>query len=239
MLSRIPTDPLDTAVHLLDGVELFQLCAGDKENSDAWAEFLRRYAGKMNQFISGVLRQFPGSYQDLQDAAESGSVQESDLFQNIILRLVEKDCAVMKKFSGKTENDLLAYLAVICRSSVLDSLRRSRACKRRPATAAIKEAFLVSMGYHLHAIYPEFEREILFRELIKLARQTIHSHSGSVSRRDQLVFDLHFFDGLSCGQIAQCRGVKLSKAGVEKLLKRLVDRVQSLASAGKSGETLQ
>lgn len=239
MISRSSPTLADTELKLLDAVELLQICAADRQNSGAWSEFLRRYSGKIKFFISGTLRKYPPSYVGGPDFTASHGIQESDLFQNVIIRLVENDCAVMKKFSGKTEGDLLAYLAVICRSSVLDSLRRNSACKRRPANPAVRESFLASIGFQNPAIPPEFERDILVNELAALARKTITSHSGHVSGRDQLIFDLHFFDGLSCSQIAQCRGIKLSKAGVEKLLKRLVGRVQDLASPGKSEEMLQ
>jgi RNA polymerase sigma factor (sigma-70 family) len=238
MLSRSPSDQID-GLCPMDGVELFHICAANRENSAAWSEFLRRYSGKIKYFIAGTLRKYPESHALSSEFTVSGGVQESDLFQNIVVRLVENDCAVMKKFTGKSESDLLAYLAVICRSSVLDSLRRNRACKRRPATAAVRESFLASIGFQNPAAPPGFEREILVREIATLARKTISSHSGRVSGRDQLIFDLHFFDGLSCSQIAQCRGIQLSKAGVEKLLKRLVGRVQNMASSGKSEETLQ
>jgi RNA polymerase sigma factor (sigma-70 family) len=220
----------DIELRLLDAVRLFRVCADDRGNAEAWAEFLRRYAGRIKYFISGTLRQYFRSYLDKRGAG--GGNQESDLFQDIIVRLVENDCAAMNKFSGRSEDDLLAYLAVISRSSVLDSFRRSRASKRRPATAEIRESSPAIAN-------PEYDRQILAGELLGFAHKTIRSYPGRVSERDQLIFDLHFFDGLSCGQIAQCQAIKLSKAGVEKLLKRVVGRVQSLASSGKSEETLQ
>jgi RNA polymerase sigma factor (sigma-70 family) len=144
----------------------------------------------------------------------------------------------MKRFSGTSENDLLAYLAVICRSSVLDTLRRNNALKRRHIAVENDEAVLTAAGPQ-HRNYSEFERAILVSEIVSLARHTIDSKSGHVSNRDHLVFKLHFFDGLSYSQIAQCKGINLSKAGVEKLLKRMVGRVQTLVSPGKSEGTLQ
>jgi RNA polymerase sigma factor (sigma-70 family) len=226
-------------LRLVDPIRLFRLCAADRENSAAWSEFLRRYSGKITFFIKGTLRQVFGGATDHLDPADSGGVQESDLFQNIIIRLVENDCAVMKKFSGAMENELFAYLAVICRSTVLDSLRRNTAGKRRHVAADPDDPILLSADSHRAADRTAFEREILVSELVSLARQTIRSHSGHLSSRDQLVFDMHFLDGLSSSQIAQCEGINLSKAGIEKLIKRLVGRVQSLASPGKSEETLQ
>ncbi len=228
------TGPLETELRLLDPIELFRACAADRENSDAWREFLRRYTTKIRHFINGTLRQVFGS-----SAFQPGSIQESDLFQNAIVRLVENDCAAMKRFSGASENDLLAYMAVICRSSVLDTLRRSNALKRKRAGTKDDEGVLASAGSQRHTGDAEFERDILVGELVSLTRRSIESHSGHVSNRDHLVFKLHFFDGLSYSQIAQCKGINLSKAGVEKLLKRLVGRVQTLASSGKSEGTLQ
>jgi RNA polymerase sigma factor (sigma-70 family) len=226
--------PSEVELRLLDPLELFQICAADRENSNAWSEFLRRYTNKIKYFIQGTLRQVLG-YTALQNnSTATGCIQESDLFQNAIVRLVENDCAAMKRFSGKSENDLLCYLAVICRSSVLDTLRRNSALKRRPTAAEKDEFTMVSAGSLRQTNHFEFERKILLHEIVSLTQHTIQSHSGDVSTRDQLVFNLHFFDGLSYGQIAQCKGVNLSKAGVEKLLKRLLDRVQTLASSGKT-----
>lgn len=226
----------NTEVRLLDPIELFRLCAADRENSDAWSEFLRRYSTKIRYFIQGAIRQAPA---DQQDSPASVAIQESDLFQNAIVRLVENDCAAMKRFSGASENDLFAYLAVICRSAVLDTLRRGTALKRRHAVVENEESILLSAAPHRITDDLELDRDILLDEIVSITRNTIQCHSGDVSGRDQLVFELHFFDGLSCSQIAQCKGVNLSKAGVEKLLRRLVGRVQSLALSGKSEETVQ
>jgi RNA polymerase sigma factor (sigma-70 family) len=230
--------PIGIKWHHLDPVELFRLCAAERDNTEAWAEFLRRYMAKLKYFIHGALRQVFGysAYQDESTASEG--LQESDLFQNAIVRLVENNCAAMKRFSGICENDLLAYLAVICRSSVLDTLRRNNALKRKPAATESEETIRASIGGSHPADHSEFEREFLAHELVSLTLQTIQSrsHSDDVSNRDRIVFKLHFFDGLSHSQIAQCEGINLSKAGVEKLLKRLVGKVQTLVLSGKSEE---
>jgi RNA polymerase sigma factor (sigma-70 family) len=223
----------------LDPVDLFQLCASNRENSEAWSEFLRRYAIKLRFFIRGTLRQVLGYSEDSGFAITSSGIQEGDLFQNAIVRLVENDCAAMKRFSGTSENELLAYIAVICRSTVMDTLRRNNALKRRSPAIGPDESVAGSDSYHRPLESPRFERIILARELVSLISQTIKSHSGDVTNRDKLVFKLHFLDGLSYSQIAQCGGINLSKAGVEKLLKRLVERVQTIALSGKSEEALQ
>jgi RNA polymerase sigma factor (sigma-70 family) len=220
----------------LESIELFHLCAANRENSDAWSEFLRRYMTKIRYFIRGTMRQAKTG------SAHPGDLvafQESDFFQNTIVRLVENDCAAMKRFSGASENALLAYLAVICRSVVLDTMRHNAAGKRRRPAVVEDDESIKNMNSFQLTGNMGFDRPILIRELMSFAFHTAKSHSGDVSHRDQLVFQLHFFDGLSHSQIARCEGVNLTKAGVEKVLKRLVERVQLLASSGRSEETLQ
>ena len=133
---------------------------------------------------------------------------------------------------------MLAYLAVICRSSVLDTLRRTTAVKRTLDRDSQRDIDHLSLGTGNQSGFEEIDRQVLIRELVSLSRDTIGANSGPTTTRDQLIFDLHFFHGLSFNQIAQCKGINLSKAGVEKLLKRLISRVQTLATAGKASETV-
>ena len=228
MASENPASPLTDQPHLLHPVTLFHLCASDRENFEAWSEFLYRYSGKLKYFIRGSIRQVLGSSGIFDNPTVAVGMQESDLFQNTILRLVEKNCAAMKRFSGKTEDDLLTYLAVISRSTVLDAFRRSKAMKRRAITTENEKLkAMPSFGFHKIADDPGFERIILADELISLVHKTIKSKSGETSARDQLVFELYFVDGLTFDQISECKGINLSKAGVEKLLSRLIGRVQN------------
>jgi RNA polymerase sigma factor (sigma-70 family) len=164
-------------------------------------------------------------------------VQENDLFQNAIMRMVANDCIAMKRFSGKDEGELMAYLAVICRSSVLDTMRRTTAVKRtldRDGQCGVDPSML---GNSNRGDFRDFDRKVLLREIESLTSDAIESSSGPASSRDRLVFSLHFYHGLSFNQISQCKGINLSKAGVEKLLKRLISRVQTLATTGKLNET--
>lgn len=214
----------------IDPVELFLCCASDRGDSESWSEFLRRYAVKIKYFVRGTLRQDLGPITD-PNAAVTG-IQESDLFQNTILRLIDNDCAAMRKFSGTTEDELLAYLAVISRSVVRDALRWQKASKRQGAVDERDgSSFSEGLAGHLG-----FDR-VLVREIRSLTQQAISSSSPQTSSRDRLVFNLHFFHGLSPKQIAECKGIKLTKGGVEKLLNRLLDRVRGLASGEKAEAT--
>jgi DNA-directed RNA polymerase specialized sigma24 family protein len=209
--------------------ELISICARDRHNSSVWGEFLRRYGAKIRHFIRGTL-QVP--IQGL-----PGGLEESDLFQGVILRLVEHECAALLRFSGTTEEEWLAYLAVISRSVVRDALRRDNRQKRggekvirMPRTADRETAD----RHHAGANHPAAEREVLAREIRGLCEREIHSDESAPSARNLLIFRLYFDHDLTLSQIASCRGVNLSKAGVDKVINRLKERVRSVAAAGES-----
>jgi RNA polymerase sigma factor (sigma-70 family) len=217
----------------LHPVALFSLCAHGEERSAAWTEFLRRYETRIRYFIRGTLRQAGA---DKRGAL--GGVQEGDLFQNTVLRLVENDYAAIKRFSGTREDELLAYLAVISRSVVRDHLRRHRAFKRRGETEELSGPVGSRTALDGAVEHPTLERQLLARELMSLSQDTITRRSGDSSSRDRLVFQLHFLHDLSFAQIAECKGINLSKAGVEKLVNRLVNRIRTLASTTAPEATL-
>jgi len=227
----------------LDSVELSSLCAQQRENSDLWSEFLRRFAPKIKTFIRGTLRQCAsGTAQNSDSTTSLDLIQEADLFQNTILRLVENNCAALKRFSGTTEAELLAYFAVIARSAVRDYLRRQRARRRfhwiaRPSAGSDGRDH-PSDFEHMLRFEDTMERQVLAREVEQLSLRTIRNHSGE-PHRDQLIFQLYFFDGLSTAQIAACKGIGLSKAGVEKALNRLKERVRSAATSVHLSEARQ
>ncbi len=228
-----PTATSATCVRHLDAVKLVSLCARDSGDHDLWAEFLRRFAGKIKLFIRGTLRRSLGSDIPSSEPVLYSGATETDLFQNVILRLVDNHCAALKRFTGTTEEELLAYFAVIARSSVRDSLRRQRALKRpRWQDSVTPEAqrwaeLRVAEGANARS---PIERAILARELEQLTLQVIRSHSGEDCDRDRLIFRLYFYDGLSAAQISRCAGIDLSRTGVEKALDRLKDRVRSAAA---------
>ena len=213
----------------LNWVELISACARDRGNSDLWAEFLTRYGLKIKQFVQGAWQ--------LSLARDAAAVMSEshppDLFQAIFVRLVEKDCAAMKRFSGKTEEQWLAYLAVIAKSVVRDSLRRLRALKRtRRTQIACLPAIALQrlMPEPKDCERPNLERGLLAQEVRNLCEQTIRNLGNATSMRDLLIFRLYFDRGLSIEQIAICKGIDLSSAGVATVLNRLRDRIRSMVS---------
>jgi RNA polymerase sigma factor (sigma-70 family) len=222
----------------ISSVVLLSLCARDREDSILWAELLRRTAPRIKQFIRGTLRQSSTGTA----FSHPVELQESDLFQSAIMKLVENDCAAMRRFSGTTDEELMAYLAVITRSVVRDCLRRQRARKRpsiRISIEPLQPEGIHPPGARLRIDPSSAERGLLAREIRDLSERSLSSLEGESSDRDRLIFELYFFHDLSLNQVAQCRGINLSKAGVEKVICRLTERLRAAATIGVSEATLQ
>ena len=235
-----PTNP-PTAGHpeSIDPVQLFSLCAEDTANSEFWGELLRRYTPPIKVFIRRCLGRGWG---DADSRMSIGEVQESDLFQNVIVRLVKGDCAAMKQFSGEKEEDLLAYLAVITRSVVRDCQRSQWALKRasdRTDTQHLVTAHLQSLSPTESSDDHAIKRQLPSQEVVELSAKTLQFLPGPYLARDRLIFQLHFLHNLSADQIRQCKGINLSKAGVEKVLNRLKERIRAATSAGPDPEVGQ
>jgi RNA polymerase sigma factor (sigma-70 family) len=225
----------------LQGVESLQLwsrCARDTTCAALWTELLRRFTPKINMFIKTTLRQsMPSSPWKSNSSTISGGAQESDLFQMTIVKLVQNDCAAMTRFSGSSEADLIAYLAVITRSVVRDFIRRQIALKRPPSNVSLPKG---SLDWLLESAQDRtrggaaIERNFLARELSDLTKRTLDNLQGQFSHRDKLIFEMYFFDGLSPTQISRCEGIHLTKRGVEEVLSRLKGLVRTAAAAGLS-----
>ena len=240
----MPPDPSaysPTAEHPagIDPVQLFSLCAENAANRELWGELLRRYTLPIKVFIRRCLGRGWG---DADSRMSIGEVQESDLFQNVIVRLVKGDCAAMKQFSGEKEEDLLAYLAVITRSVVRDCQRSQWALKRasdRTDTQHLVTAHLQSLSPTRFSEVRAIERRLLAREVVELSAKTLKFLPGPYPARDRLIFQLYFLHNLPADQIRQCKGINLSKAGVEKVLNRLKERIRVAQPASEGAEVGQ
>jgi len=205
-------------------------CAHDRRDSAGWTEFLRRYGPRIKQFIRGTLGAAGGDPRyAVRAAAAMGGMQEDDLFQTIILRLVLGDCAAMKNFSGTTEDEWVAYLAVVSRSVVWDSLRNQRRLKRIAVQRMGEEHAAGPVRPRSNVLrfrQYETERVLLANEVRALGQQALEQSPGETRVRDGLIFRLYFDHDLSPVQISRCCGVNLSRAGVEKVIIRIRDYIR-------------
>ncbi len=222
----------------MDSIKLVSRCAADQQNTFLWTEFLKRFSPKINNFIRATLRQYKNTTAGPADSpAFVDSTHESDLFQNVILRLVQNNCSALKRFTGTTESEFLVYLAVITRSTVRDSVRYQSAKRRfhRSASPTVRYANFNKDSEFIRepSVEDKVERGILARELEQLSFKAIQDNSGEPNR-DMLIFKLYFYQDLSAAQIASCQGVGLSKTGIEKIIGRLKDKIRKAAGEARS-----
>ncbi len=192
---------------------LLSACALDNEDIVLWTEFLTRYGVRIKRFInkaSALWKARPYSPY----CAVFGGEDQNDLFQAVMVRLVENECALIRRFSGASEDDWLAYVASISYSVVCDAARRQLRSKRRAWTSNSPD-FL----YH-----EDLERKILAMEMMDLCMRMMGVQYRQHSARDRLIFMLYFVNDLSLSQIAKCVG--LSKPGVQNVVDRLIDCVR-------------
>jgi RNA polymerase sigma factor (sigma-70 family) len=227
-------EPDSVDLRQMDSIRLVQLCAAHQQNSELWTEFIRRFTPKIKSFIRLSLRQYKtGRSGTFNSAASFDSNQEADLFQNIILRLVQNDCAALKRFSGTQESELMVYFAVVARTTIRD-LIRFQSAKRRfkwssSPTVQYSESDQDFEYIKEPGIDTPIEREILAREIKEITFESIKNSSGE-PERDRLIFQLYFYEGLSAAQIASCKGTGVSKTGVEKIIGRFKEKVRKAAN---------
>ena len=85
-----PDGPAESRLRDMETLDLLALCIADRDAAPAWREFLRRVTPKIKAFIRGILRQMSGTATSPgEKPVLFGGMQETDLYQATILRLVE------------------------------------------------------------------------------------------------------------------------------------------------------
>jgi RNA polymerase sigma factor (sigma-70 family) len=200
-------------------VEVLARCAADTGDTVAWAEFIRRMNAPIRNFIRGTMR-----------SEGIPPTHENDLYQNVVLKLVSHDCAVLRRFTGSSDDELRAYVAVVTRSVVRDFGRQQRAAKRPQQEAAVPVWDEIAEAAHFGSASTQ-EQQLLSRELIQLGKRIVKRDCRDFSERDYLIFVLYYTNGLSTPEIARCRGVGLSQRAVVDVINKLTERVRKEADS--------
>ena len=181
--------------------DLVARCAGGDQR--AWAELIGRHD---RQLLIVLLRASPGA----------GAAELSDLRQEVWVRLLERGALAGLRL--ERPGALGAYL---CRVALRVAIDQARARGARPrADAPVEEAHELPGGAD-----PEREAA-LAQARLKLAHALLRSNEGPNGPRDLMVLRAHFQDGLNPAEIA-AMGVGLSAKGVETLLRRARERIET------------
>jgi RNA polymerase sigma factor (sigma-70 family) len=188
--------------------DLISRCVQGDEN--AWSIFVSRYARRISLY---VVRAYPG-----QPTAES----VRDLSQEVFVKLLADDMAAIRRLRTITEEGLLAFLASVAHSVVVDEMRRLRSAKRAAQVIPLEDVDRDPSAFpEIQApASPEFElAEKLEVERFQAILRSVLT--GPNAERDALIVQMYFLDGMSAAEIARVRGFGLSVSLVEGVIHRV------------------
>ena len=151
------------------------------------------------------------------------------MIQELMIKLVENEFFLLKRFVGETDDDLFAYLAAICRSVVVDWFRAQTAAKRLGRKRERMLAELPGMPPVARPRLWRVKKLILARELCEFVEEALRQGRRATAARNRLIFHLYYVECLSTAEIARCRGIELTKEGVKKVLNGIKRHVRLLA----------
>lgn len=199
----------------LSGNQLFQYCADHLCDEICWEEFLRRYQSLIARSVACAYRRFMRG-----DYAPPWRVAE--LAQEVYLKLLKDDCALLRRFRGENENAAEAYIAQIAMHAAGDVLRREAARKRRgegQAASLDESPDLLDVSPRAQTF--SLPAGLVERELIRtLAR------AGGDWQRDAAIYLLHLRLGLTVKEIVRTNLFHLQPTSVFGILVRVRSRLR-------------
>lgn len=188
--------------------EFIQLFVADSRSHLLVREFIARYDAMIRQTVAAALRRGAAySYQHLQPTLEE-SVNE------IYCLLFRRNCRALRRFQGRHENAIFAYLRTVCLNLVRNQ-RRDEARKHgfiRPASYAKPDER--AAGFSADAVEWRLLEDRIRVELRRAFR------TGSACR-NFIIFKLRFLYGYQYHEIARIKALGLSRGGVGNAAARL------------------
>ncbi len=102
--------------------ELVKFLAENNDHELAWREFVQRFG----KFIAAVIVK-----ECRRLNFKEGLNERDDLFQDVFIRLREKDCKALRNFQAKNQQSIIKYLRIIATRIVLNHLHYTLAGRRR------------------------------------------------------------------------------------------------------------
>lgn len=188
---RMDSERLDSQQMTQAEAEFLQHCADNRQDHVCWEEFVAR-------FHTVIARSVACSYRRFTHGLHAPPWLISELVQEVYLRLIKDDCALLRRFRGICEQSARAYLAQIAINATGDILRREIAQKRQSEKTSLDESHLEQESWNRRFAFslPEGLAE---REMLRLL--AVES-PGDNTRRDILIFLLHIRGGFTAEEIA-------------------------------------
>jgi RNA polymerase sigma-70 factor (ECF subfamily) len=181
---------------------------------EAWQEFVQRFQRLIESTTSQVARSWGEQAAEIVD----------DLVASVYLKLCADDCRLLKECRMDHDNSIFSYLKFVASSVAHDHFKKEHAKKRGgecdlvpleelpepPPSGAAKKLSAQEQRIIINDI------EAALKEVTK----------GENAARDQLVFWLHYRQGLTARSIAAIPGLRLTPKGVESLLSRTISSLK-------------
>jgi len=199
--------------------DLLRACGEKLTDRVLWTQFQERFQGLIFLYLMRALR--------LRRIHEDVADMVPDLAQEVYLRLVQHDGRILRSFRGTTEFSVMAFLARISSSVVLDFQRAANSEKRRGQVVPIESVRAAESGGAIHGLTASESNALtVLAQLIDVEKAIEADPDRKNARRNVLIFKLHYVDGFQASEIAQFPGFGLSKSGVETILARLRKRFE-------------
>jgi len=195
----------------LGSPELITECVSGRE-ALAWQEFVRRF----QPLIAGVVARTAGRW------VKVSAVMVDDLVQETYVKLCSEEFRRLRDFESRHEDAIYGYLKAIAYTVTLDHFKVHFAAKRG---AMLHSTADPADSLRVEGKNSSVEGDILLRELEELAGQVAEG------KRDRLIFNLYYRQGLTTSKIAEIPAIGLSQKGVESCLHRLTERLRKRAGA--------
>jgi RNA polymerase sigma factor (sigma-70 family) len=204
----------------MSGPDLVRECGERFTDRELWHQFQERFQGLIFMYVMRSLRaRF--AQQDVTGSA-------SDLAQEVYVKLVQHDGRVLRSFKGASDFSVRAFLARVSDSVVRDHHRSMTTEKRSAQVIPIDQAKAAEASGKKSSDAPKVDVSPLgsVLSLIDIERIIEGDPDKKNARRNALIFQLHYINGLESGEIAAFPGFGLTTSGVQTILARLKKRLQ-------------
>lgn len=172
-----------------------------QKDKTAWDEFVDRYSQYIYNYIIHTLKRYNYAFQ----------VDEiEEIFNNIFLSLLDKNCKSLRNFHGQYEHSLLAYLRTISFNTTIDYLR-----------AVNYFVDFDKVGYQIGT-------ETRFKKIhLKDLREIIEIIKDNLPERHSRLFEMLYEKDLNQSEISEIMDLKSN--AVHQLKHRMMKNVIKIA----------
>ena len=201
--------------HSARSEDLVKECVGSN-NEAAWAEFIRRFQPLIAKVVGRTARRhWPQTPSHLLD----------DLVQETYLKLCADECRQLRQFQSRHQDSIYGFLKVVAASVVLDHFKSELARKRDASqTEALSEQTPLDRPATVSGSRLSLDDLVTLRQIDEIVGKL---YVGKILVRNRAIFWFHYRDGMTAQAIASIPWIGLNTKGVETVLRRMTQMIQS------------